>query len=724
MRQILQDLRSGEVVLETVPVPKARGQQVVIRTHRSLISAGTERMLNSFASANYIDKARQQPDRVKEVLQKVRTDGLATTAGAIRNKLDERIPLGYCNAGEVIAVGDAVHGIEVGDRVVSNGPHAEVVTIPQNLVAKIPAGVDYEDAAYTVAASIALQGLRLAEPTLGERVAVSGLGLVGLLAVQLLRANGCQVIGFDYVSDRVDLARSFGATAHDLSTGIDPIAAAESFSNSIGVDAVLITASTSSNDVIRQAAQMARQRGRLVLTGVVGLELNRADFYEKELQFAVSCSYGPGRYDPMYEQEGIDYPIGYVRWTEQRNFGAVLDLLRDGSLSTKALTSRVVDFDDAAKAYEALRDGSDIGIMLRYDVSSSVETLRAQRTVQVTPKRVALAEPTLGVIGAGSFANGVLLPGLHATGVRIKTIATSRGTSGSSAARRFDIEQSTTDNDAIFDDPEIDAVVITTRHDSHAELVCRALDANKDVFVEKPLAITQDGLEAVKASVAGARTRRGTEPLVLVGFNRRFSPSVEVIAHHLKGRVGPAAMVFFGNAGAIPRDHWAQDPSVGGGRLIGEACHYVDLLAYLVGAPIVSVSAIASSAKTNDTATISLGFSDGSIGAVHYFANGPKSLAKERVEVFFDGKALQLDNFRTVTGHGIKGSRRIGERQRKGHSEQFATFVAALRDGDPSPIAFADLVNITEALFAAVASLESGSTMHWNEESNRFVLGQ
>lgn len=704
MKQLLQDLRSGTVVLEDVPVPQPGTHEVVIRSHRSLISAGTERMLNQFASGGYLSKARQQPDRVKQVVQKARTDGLLTTIEAVQGKLDERMPLGYCNAGEVIAVGSAVRDLEVGHRVISNGPHAEVVAVPRNLVAQIPDGVPYDTAVYTVAASIALQGIRLAEPTLGERVGVFGLGLVGLLAVQLLRANGCQVIGFDFAADRVELAREFGAEAHDLASGADPVDLASRFSGRSGLDAVVITASTSSDELVHQAAQMSRQRGRLVLTGVVGLDLQRADFYEKELQFTVSCSYGPGRYDPSYEQQGNDYPIGHVRWTEQRNFQAVLDLLGDGRLDPSPLTGRTADFAEAPSAYDALRSGRDIGIILRYDVSQPIKTFQEQRTVAISNPRLPASGPTLGVIGAGAFANSVLLPGLAATGARMKTIASRGGTSGSAAARRFDFEASTTDTDAIFDDPEIDAVVITTRHDTHAGLVCQALDADKDVFVEKPLCIDRTQLGDILTSIRVARQRRGVEPVVMVGFNRRFAPTSQKARGHLRGRVGPAAGVFLGNAGALPADHWAHDPLVGGGRIIGEACHYVDLLRFLIGSPITSVSAIAAE-QAADVATINLSFKDGSIGTVHYLGNGPRSIAKERIEVLYDERAVQIDNFRTVRVHGVKNPRRAPDRQRKGHPEQFAAFVDALRSGALAPIPFEELVNVTEATIAAFDSI-------------------
>jgi len=673
-------------------------------------------MLHSFASANYINKVRQQPHRVKEVLDKARTDGIVTTLEAVQTKLGEPIPLGYSNAGTVIAVGSDITDLAVGDRVASNGPHAEVVAVPRNLVAKIPQNVEFETAAYTVITSIALQGVRLIAPTIGERVAVFGLGLVGLLTVQILRANGCQVIGFDFVEDRVELARSYGAVGFNLSEGFDPVVAATEFSAGRGVDAVLVTASTESNDLMSQAAQMSRQRGRIVLTGVVGLDLDRADFYEKELQFSVSCSYGPGRYDSSYENDGHDYPIGFVRWTEQRNFEAVLDLMADGRIATAGLTTKRTGFADVADAYDALQTGSDIGIVLEYDTEVPAADLLATKTIQIAKvARPAVDRPTLGIIGAGAFTNGVLLPALASTRARLKIIASSGGTSGSVLAKKFDIERTTTDSDQIFADPEVDAVVISTRHNTHARFVSQALSVGKGVFVEKPLAINSDGLgEVVEAH--NALIARGESPWLMVGFNRRFAPTTQVLARALKSRQGPVSAIFTVNAGAIPTDHWTQEPTVGGGRIIGEACHYIDYLVHLVGSPIVSVSArhaTGMSSDAEDIVSIQLGFADGSIGTVHYFSNGAKALPKERCEVFFDGAVLQMNNFKSVKSYGkVKlGRRSPTSRQEKGHAEQFAAVTKSLQLGAPPPIPFEELVNVTQASFAAVTSLRSGGEL-------------
>lgn len=724
MKQLLQNLETGAIELLDVPVPTVGRGQVLIRSHSSVISAGTERMLNSFATANYLNKARQQPERVRDVLNKAQTDGVMNTIAAVQGKLSVPIPLGYSNAGTVLAVGSGVTDLAVGDRVVSNGSHAEVVAVPRNLVARVPDNVDFDSAAFTVIASIALQGVRLINPTIGERVAVFGLGLVGLLAVQILRANGCKVLAFDFVEDRLALATKFGATAHNLGNGVDPVLAAAEFTQGEGIDGVLVAASTSSDEPIRQAAQMSRQRGRIVLTGVVGLNLRREDFYEKELQFSVSCSYGPGRYDSSYEIDGHDYPIGFVRWTEQRNFEAVLGLMSDGLIDVASLATSRNDFSAAGSAYTELQNADSIGIILQYDTGDQPEAILATTAVDISsPERNKAGVPVVAVIGAGSFSLGVLLPALTETPVRLKYIVSSRGTSGSVAASKFGIERSTTDNEVVFEDPEVDLVVVSTRHNSHARFVQQGLSSGKAVFVEKPLAINREELASVAASHGEA-----TAPWLMVGFNRRFAPTTEEMRQAMAGRQGPASAVFIANAGALPHSHWTKDPAVGGGRIIGEACHYIDYLCYLIGAPVVAVSARSASGAQGleeDNTTIQLSFADGSIGTIHYFSSGSKAVPKERCEVFFDGKVLQMDNFKSVKAFGISRGRpklqQLTRRQDKGHREQFDALVEALRSGEASPICFEELSNVTDASFAAVESLRSGGDLVL--VSNSFQLG-
>ncbi|MER2536749.1 MAG: bi-domain-containing oxidoreductase [Rhizobiaceae bacterium] len=685
-----------------VPSPAAGRGQILIRTSRTLISAGTERMLVDFGKAGLIGKARQQPDKVKQVLTKIKTDGLATTLDAVRGKLDQPLPLGYCNVGAVVALGSGVNGFSIGDRVVSNGKHAESVAVPVNLCAKIPDTVPDEHAAFTVVGAIALQGIRLVQPTLGEAVVVTGLGLVGLLTVQLLRAHGCRVLGLDFDRRKLELAEKLGAETVDLSAGTDPVVVAERFSRGRGVDAVIVTASTKSNEPMHQAALMCRKRGRIVLVGVTGLELSRADFYEKELTFQVSCSYGPGRYDPSYEEGGRDYPFAFVRWTEQRNFEAVLDMMADGRLDVSALISHRFDLSDAAKAYEVV-SGSEpsLGILLTYPEAGALPAANlTRRTVTLfrgMPERpgVPASQARLGVIGAGNYATGVLIPAFANSSAKLVAVASSAGVTGLHAGKKFGFGRTTTDTSSIFDAPDINAVVIATRHDTHASMVCRALDAGKHVFVEKPLALTEAQIDEIEAARARA-LERGLSPIIMVGFNRRFAPHAVKMKELLGGIPAPKAMVMTVNAGAIPPGHWTFDPELGGGRIIGEACHFVDLLRFMAGVPIVGATSTVGA--SDDIATLQLTFEDGSIGTIHYFANGSKAFPKERLEVFAGGKVLQLDNFRKLNGFGFgKFSGMRSWRQDKGQRACAGAFADAVVAGGTSPIPWQELVETSRA---------------------------
>ncbi len=713
MKQLIHNLKTGLISLGEVATPPVVPGQLLIRTTFSLISAGTERMMVDFGRAGYLAKARQQPEKVRQVLDKIRTDGLVPTFQSVTAKLDQPVPMGYCNVGRVLAVGDGVEGFSVGDRVASNGHHAQVVMVPKNLVARIPEEVANDQAAFTVLGAIALQGVRLLQPTLGENIAVFGLGLIGLLGAQILKAHGARVIGFDFDAARVELARSFGVEAEDLSQGADPVAAALAATREMGVDGVLVTAATKSDELMHQAAQMCRRRGRIVLTGVTGLNLLRSDFYEKELSFQVSCSYGPGRYDPAYEEQGHDYPAGYVRWTEQRNFEAVLDLMRDGRLDTAPLVSRRVPFAEAPKAYELLDDKAVIGILLQYPETrdeNARQRLLAPVVCHRPPRREADAV-ICGVIGAGGFAMQKVFPALVKTGARLKWVATSKGFSGAIAARKFNIEQSTTESLRVLDDPEVNTVVIATRHDSHADLVVRALDAGKSVFVEKPLCLSIEDLARIEASHDQAGRADASRPILMVGYNRRFAPLVQSLRRQLAGRRQPLAMIYTCNAGAIPPDHWTQDPAVGGGRILGEACHFIDLLHFLADeSPIEHVTALRhgvdDAVNRNDTVAISLRMADGSLGQVNYFANGAKSLPKERLEVFSEGRVFRIDNFRRLEGFGSKTSGKRSWFQNKGHEAGFRAFVEAVRTGAESPIPFESLANTTRATLTAAGAAQ------------------
>lgn len=700
MKQVLQSLKTGVVEVADVPCPRVRPGHLLVRTSRSLISAGTERMLIDFGKANLIEKARQQPDKVRMVLQKISTDGLIPTMEAVLNKLDQPLSLGYCNVGRVLEVGQGVTGFSVGDRVVSNGKHAEVVCVPANLCARIPDVVSDETAAFTVVGAIALQGIRLVQPTLGESVVVTGLGLIGQITVQLLRAHGCRVLGIDLDPAKLEKAKSFGAEIVSLGAGEDPLQAAERFSRGRGVDAVIVTAATKSSEPIHQAALMCRKRGRIVLVGVTGLELSRDDFYKKELTFQVSASYGPGRYDPDYEEKGHDYPIGFVRWTAQRNFEAVLDMMAEGRLDMTLLISHRFTLDQVDAAY-AVVGGSEpsMGIILLYptpadkpDAEMRGSTVRLKTT---PPLEASGRAPSVAFIGSGNYALGVLMPAFKAAGVRLKSVASSTGVSGIHAGKKYGFEEATTDTTALFSDPQLDALVITTRHDSHARFVLHALQAGKHVFVEKPLCLTLKELDEIVATYARL-SDQGTAPLVMVGFNRRFAPQVQRIKSLLAGVSGPKAFVMTVNAGAIPADHWVQSKEVGGGRIIGEACHFIDLLRYLAGSRIVAQTRMAMDSANGDTVTLQLGFADGSIGTVHYFANGCKDFPKERLEVFAAGRVLQLDNFRRLRGYAWPGFKKMNLwRQDKGQKACVAAFINAIRSGGQAPIPFEEIVETT-----------------------------
>lgn len=702
MKQVLQNLKSGETLLEEVPTPAVIRGGLLIKTATTLVSAGTERMLVDFGKGNLIQKARSQPDKVKQVIEKVQTDGLMPTVDAVRNKLDTPLPLGYCNVGRVVESG--ADGFSVGDRVVSNGKHAEYVSVPKNLCAKIPDSVDDESAAFTVIGAIALQGIRLIKPTLGETVVVTGLGLIGLVAVQLLRAHGCRVLGIDFDAEKVALARKLGAEAVNLAEGQDPIAVASQYSRGRGVDAVLITASTQSNEPIHQAATMCRQRGRIVLVGVVGMEMSRADFYEKELSFQVSCSYGPGRYDPDYEEGGNDYPLGFVRWTEQRNFEAILDMMADGRIDLTPLISHRFKLADAADAYALISEGNPLGVLLEYEQGEE-NTDDIQRLVQLHAASSAgvPAAASIGFVGAGNYASSVLVPAFKATGARLKSIASATGVSSVHVGKKNSIEQATTDTDAVFADPAVNALVITTRHNSHARLICQGLAQGKHVFVEKPMVLNREELQQVSELYLGLEKK----PLLMVGFNRRYAPHVIKAKQLLAAKSSPKSLVMTINAGMIPSDHWLQDPVVGGGRIIGEACHFIDLVRHLVAAPITSVSAVAMDSQCQDSVSMHMGFADGSIATVNYLANGSKALAKERLEIFCDGSVLQLDNFRSLKGYGWQGfkSNKL-LRQDKGQRNCVKTFTDAIVSGDSSAlIPFEELTEVTEVCLDIVAQI-------------------
>nr|WP_245683967.1 bi-domain-containing oxidoreductase [Rhodohalobacter halophilus] len=649
----------------------------------------------------------------------MKTDGIQPTLEAVFRKLGTPLPLGYSQAGEVLAVGKGVTEFSPGDRVVSNGNHAEYVVVPKNLVAKIPEGVSYEEASFTVVGAIGLQGIRLVQPTLGETVAVIGLGLIGLITCQLLKANGCKVVGFDLDEDKLKRAESYGVTAVNSGTQ-NPVRFMEEFTGQVGADAVIITASTKSNEVIKQAANMSRKRGRIVLVGVIGLDIDRADFYEKELSFQVSCSYGPGRYDEEYEQRGNDYPLAYVRWTEKRNFEAVLEAIRNGSLDVKSLITERVKLEDYLEIYGDMGAGNSIASILEYPVEEGVNHKGREggtkgtalgRTITIPKAEFNGGTGIMAIVGAGNFTQAMILPALDKAGASMKYIVSSGGLSSTTLAKKYSVPNSTTDLDAVLSDEEVDGVVITTQHNLHAGMTIKALKAGKQVFVEKPLALKSDELDEIISAV------EETGNTVTVGFNRRFSPHAEKMRALVGERPGPMNVIATMNAGHIPPEVWVHDLESGGGRIVGEACHYVDLITYLTGSKVVEVSmqAMGTDPKENtDNASIHLKYENGSLGVINYFANGNKSYSKERVEVFYQGNNLILDNFRRLDGYGYGkgfGSKLLKTKQDKGHHKQFELLTQRWKEGGEPLIPFDEIVNTTRATFAAIESLKQNKTM-------------
>jgi predicted dehydrogenase/threonine dehydrogenase-like Zn-dependent dehydrogenase len=703
MRQIIQDIKNGKTILEEVPAPMAKAGHVLVQTNRSLVSLGTERMLVEFGKANFMEKAMQQPDKVKEVISKIVTDGLMPTVNAVINKLGQPLPLGYCNAGEVIAVGKGVEDFKVGDRVASNGPHAEYVCVPKNLVAKIPENITDEEAAFTVIGAIGLQGIRLANPTFGETVVVVGLGLIGLITAQLLKANGCKVIGFDYDASKIALAKTFGIDAANPGEGIDQVAYVMNATQNIGADAVIITASNKSNEIISQSAKMSRKRGRIILVGVIGLDISRADFYEKELTFQVSCSYGPGRYDEQYEQKGQDYPLPFVRWTEKRNFETILNAIASGTIDVKSLITERITLDNYNEIYSNMNNGRSIASILEYPEKESNEP---NRSISLNSAEFTSGQGVVGIIGAGNFTSAMILPCLKKTQAKLKYISSAGGLTGTVLAKKFNIANSTTDNNSILNDNDIDLVMVTTRHNSHASLVVQALDHGKHVFVEKPLALNLAELDQIiEATEKSKKT-------VTVGFNRRFAPLAVKMKTLLGNSGSPMNIVATMNAGFIPDNVWVHDMEVGGGRIIGEACHFIDLISFITNSQVVSVcmNAMGQHPMDNsDNASILLKYENGTNAVINYFANGSKAYSKERIEVYHQERTLVMDNWRKLSGYGFKNFSSASSGQDKGHQSQFNLLIESVTKGGSQIIPIDQVINTTKASFAAIESLRNGT---------------
>ncbi len=695
MKQIIQSFKTGETILEDIPLPQVSRGNVLIQTTRTLVSAGTERMLVEFGKSSLIQKARQQPERVKQVLDKIKTDGLVPTLEAVFSKLGQPLPLGYCNVGKVIAVGEGVNDFNIGDRVASNGHHAEYVSIPQNLVAHIPHNISDDEAAFTVIGSIGLQGIRLCNPTYGETIVVIGLGLVGLLTAKLLISNGCRVIGIDIDHHKIEIAQQNGIICINPLQDAHVVKFVKTMTSGIGADGVIITASAKGDDIISQAAQMCRKRGRIILIGVVGLNLSRAEFYEKELSFQVSCSYGPGRYDEHYEQKGQDYPLPFVRWTEKRNFEAILNAISTGKLEVKSLITERVPLIEYRNIYDNIGNRKSIASLLIYPEEADQNSI-----IDISSAGFQNHKGGFGIIGAGNFTTMTMLPALKKAAAPLVSIASAKGVSGTSLAKKYSIARSTTDYKQVIEDPDVSLVLITTRHNLHAKMVVECLQNKKNVFVEKPLALNEEELNEIVNAYDGTTT-------LTVGFNRRFSPHIQKMKQ-LLGE-SPMNVVATMNAGSIPPDVWVHDMRVGGGRIIGEACHFIDLIGFLTGSKVKSVCMNAmgiNPSENTDNASILLKYENGSAGVINYFSNGSRAYSKERIETYSQERTLIMDNYRITEGYGFKGFTRLKTKMNKGHKEQFALLYKRMSNGGPSLISFDELINTTRAGFAAIKSLK------------------
>lgn len=709
MKQILQNARTGALERVDVPAPAVDAGQVLVQNAFSVMSPGTEKMAMDFARKSMLGKARSRPDLVKQVMRKLQHEGPLPTYRTVVNRLDAPQPLGYASAGTVLEVGAGVTAVRPGDRVACAGAgyanHAELIVVPENLTAHVPEVLPLEKAAFATLGAIALQGLRVAQPTLGEVVVVIGLGLIGQLAVQLLTANGCRVYGVDLDPTRVAQAMTQG-----LVTGAAPnddhSAFFEHATGGHGADFALVTAASESSAPIQLAAELCRHKGRVVAVGATGMDLDRRSFYEKELDLRMSMSYGPGRYDRRYEEAGLDYPVAYVRWTEQRNLQAFVDLAATGRLDPFLMDIETVDFDEAPQTYEALAKGErrSLAAVFRYD--DSVEPQRMKKLAVGAARPRVEGDVGFAMIGAGNYAKAVLLPILtKSSGVRSQTVVTATGPSAQRTGERFEFETCGTDPQSVFDNASTDLVFVTTRHDSHAELARKAMLAGKAVWLEKPVGLSEEEVTAVEKSA------RDTNGFLMVGYNRRFSKHSVAIRESFAGRAGPLAVQYVVAAGSTPAGTWIVDPATGGGRVVGEVCHFVDLCTYLVGSRPVSVyaRALGRDLDVDDSIMATLSFADGSTANLSYLANASPELPKERFEVHADGRSALCDNFRTTT---LPGGKKIkGVNQDKGQEAAIEATLTAIRSGASSPISLSEIVSTSRVTFKIQESIRSGQAV-------------
>ncbi|MDB4391163.1 bi-domain-containing oxidoreductase [Akkermansiaceae bacterium] len=741
MKQIIQSFKNGELWLAEVPVPACKSGGAVVQTRASFVSAGTERMLVDFAKKNIVGKALQMPDQVRKVIRKMKSEGIFETLGKVKAKLDQPIPLGYSAAGVIEELGHSMRGYSVGDRVACGGAgyanHADYNYVPKNLMVKIPEGVSFEEASCATVGSIAMQGVRQCDLRLGEQVCVMGLGLLGLLAVQMLKASGCRVIGFDPNPQRCQDAIDLGA---DAAVSSALVVAADQFSQGMGMDAVLITAATKSNEPVRVAGEIARIKAKVVVTGLVGMDLPRDDYYKKELDFKLSLSYGPGRYDSSYEEAGVDYPYGYVRWTEQRNISSFLDLVASGAVTPSKLVTHRYDIADALDAYDLLLGKAEepyLGIVLNYSEKESDALQSARQITQANTGGVKTSEVNVGCIGAGNFTKAVLFPELKKMPeINLKTLCTATGMNAGETAKKENFDIASTDYETMLQDESINTVFVTTQHNSHAKFVCEAMQAGKHVFVEKPLAIHREQLEQLKSTVEAISLSSSDEadssspdvnlnsknlnsggcPILMAGFNRRFSPHAELLQKYFSKRTTPIFMSYRINAGIIPPDVWIQDPAIGGGRIIGEGCHFIDFTSFIIGQNVVEVQAQCVSTDNaglvaEDNVSINLKYADGSVANILYVALGSPDLAKERCEIYANESVAVMDNFCKTTCSGKLGKEKLKGKQAKGFAEELEAFASAVKSGDSSPISFESLVNTTETCFAIHEAMQRKSTV-------------